>query len=64
VLCEQRVCELPLRTDDLAAVSLERERRRDEMELFPFTQKPSEMTLEGSYRERVSPARGGCGRRG
>jgi hypothetical protein len=64
VLCEQRVRELPLRTHDLAAVAFECERRRGEMELFPFTQKPSEMTLEGSYRERVSPARGGCGRRG
>jgi hypothetical protein len=64
VLCEQRVRELPLRPHDLASVSLERERRRGEMEFLPLTQKPSEMTLEGSYRERVSPARGGCGRRG
>jgi hypothetical protein len=48
VLCEQRVRELP----------------RGEMEVFPLTQKPSEVTLEGFYRERVSPARGGCGRRG
>jgi len=64
VLGEQRVRELPLRPHDLAAVPLERKRRRGKMELFPLTQKPSEMTLEGSYRERVTPARGGCGRRG
>ena len=47
VLCEQRVRELPLHAHDLAAVALERERRPGEQELFPFTQKPSEMTSGG-----------------
>jgi hypothetical protein len=49
---------------DLTPVALERQRRLGGPQLFPLTQKPSEMVLEGFYRERVSPARGGCGRRG
>jgi hypothetical protein len=48
----------------LASVSLEREGECGLPQLFPLTQKPSEVVLEGFYRERVSPARGGCGRRG
>jgi hypothetical protein len=61
---DQRVGELPLRAHDLATVPLEGEPRARSVQPFPLTQKPSEMILEGFYRERVSPARGGCGRRG
>jgi hypothetical protein len=64
VALDQRVRELPLGAHDLAAVALEGERRSGLPQLFPLTQKPSEVILEGFYRERVSPARGGCGRRG
>jgi len=61
---DQRVGEIPLRLDDLAPIPLEREGRAAFVERFPLTQKPSELKVEGFYRERVSPARGGCGRRG
>jgi hypothetical protein len=64
VALEQRVGELPLRAHDLATVPFQSERRPHSVQPFPLTQKPSEMVLEGFYRERVSPARGGCGRRG
>jgi hypothetical protein len=64
VQSEQRVREVPLHANDLPTVALERERRSGRMERFPLTQKPPETNLEGFYRERVSPARGGCGRRG
>jgi hypothetical protein len=53
-----------LHADDLAPVALEgpfRARRAQELAL---TQKPSETSLEGFYRERITPARGGCGLRG
>ena len=64
VALDQGVGEIPLRAHDLAPVALEGERRGRVPQLFPLTQKPSEVVLEGFYRERVSPARGGCGRRG
>jgi hypothetical protein len=64
VQLEERVRELPLDAHDLAPVALERQRRSSLVERFPLTQKPPETNLEGFYRERVSPARGGCGRRG
>jgi hypothetical protein len=64
VALDEGVGEIPLSVHDLAAVALEGERRTGLAELFPLMQKPSETNLEGFYRERVSPARGGCGRRG
>jgi hypothetical protein len=64
VTLEEGVREIPLGSHDLAPIALECERRLEAAQLLPLTQKPSEMTLEGFYRERVSPARGGCGRRG
>jgi hypothetical protein len=64
VACEQGVAEVPLRLHDPAAVALERERGVARTKRLALTQKPSDLELEGFYRERVSPARGGCGRRG
>jgi hypothetical protein len=58
------VREVPLDAHDLAAVALERPPAAGGAQRLPLTQKPSEEFLEGFYRERVSPARGGCGLRG
>jgi hypothetical protein len=58
------VRELPLHPHDLLAVPLEGALRARGPKELPLTQKPSEEILEGFYRERVSPARGGCGLRG
>jgi hypothetical protein len=58
------VRELPLHPHDLLAVPLESALRARDPQELPLTQKPSEEILEGFYRERVSPARGGCGLRG
>jgi hypothetical protein len=64
VAVAQRVRELPLHAHDLAPVALERAFRARRAQKLPLTQKPSEMILEGFYRERITPARGGCGLRG
>jgi hypothetical protein len=61
----ERVRELPLNANDLAAVSLEPALGARGTKKLPFTQKPPEVFLEGFYWERVSsPARGRCGLRG
>jgi hypothetical protein len=61
----ERVRELPLHADDLAAVALERALGARGAKKLPFAQKPPEDFLEGFYWERVSsPARGWCGLRG
>jgi hypothetical protein len=61
---QERVRKLPLQAHDLAPVALERPLRTGRAQELPFTQKPSKMVLEGFYRERITPARGGCGLRG
>jgi hypothetical protein len=58
------VGKLPLDAHDLAPVALERAPGACGTQHFPLTQKPPEQLLEGFYRERISPARGGCGLRG
>jgi hypothetical protein len=58
------VRELPLNPHDLEPVPLEGALGAGGPQQLPLTQKPSEEILEGFYRERVSPARGGCGLRG
>jgi hypothetical protein len=58
------VREFPLDADDLAPVALERTLGARGAQELSLTQKPSEEILEGFYRERVPPARGGCGLRG
>jgi hypothetical protein len=58
------VRQRPLHAHDLAPISLESAVGAGGAQKLPFTQKPSEEILEGFYRERVSPARGGCGLRG
>jgi hypothetical protein len=65
VALAERVRELPLHADDLAAVSLERPPGSRGAKKLSLAQKPPEVFLEGFYWERVSlPARGGCGLRG
>jgi hypothetical protein len=61
----ERVRELPLHANDLAAVLIERALGARGAKKLPFAQKPPEDFLEGFYWERVSsPARGWCGLRG
>ena len=60
----ERVRELPLHLHDLAPVPLEGAFGAGGAQKLPLTQKPPEEILEGFYRERDSPARGGCGLRG
>jgi hypothetical protein len=60
----ERVRELPLDAHNLAPVALEGALRAGCAQELPLTQKPSEEILEGFYRERDSPARGGGGLRG
>jgi hypothetical protein len=64
VALAERVRELPLHAHDLAAVALERPLGAGRPQELSLTQKPSEEILEGFYRERITPARGGCGLRG
>jgi hypothetical protein len=61
---KERVAQLPLHADDLAAVALESASGAGRAQDLSLTQKPSEVILEGFHRERITPARGGCGLRG
>jgi hypothetical protein len=56
--------QVPLHAHDLPPVPLEGALGAGGPEKLPLTQKPPKMILEGFHRERVSPARGGCGLRG
>jgi hypothetical protein len=58
---EERVADVLLHADDLAAVPLQLQLGAAPVQALPLHEKPSEEILEGFDGERLSPARGGCG---